>query len=90
MSLLVYSVVRRHMKRTSPNAFTVFGGSIEVPVKLTLAQGESVIGWYRNPAPWEHSLIVFSSEAFYVADGEHVDRIALSDIVQLRNSEIKD
>jgi hypothetical protein len=69
------------MKRTSPNAFTVFDGTVELPVKLPLGPNESVVGWYRNPAPWEHCLIIFTSEAFYLVDDERVDRIALGDIV---------
>lgn len=81
MALVVYSLVRRHMKRTSPNAFTVFDGSNELPLKLSLAPDESVIGWYRNPPPWEHDLIIFTSKAFYVASGERIERIALSDVV---------
>jgi hypothetical protein len=81
MGVLVYSVVRRHMKHTSPGAFTRFDGSTEVPAELSLAPGETIVGWYRNPVPWQHCLIVFTSEAFYVVDGERTDRIAVSDIV---------
>jgi hypothetical protein len=89
MALLVYSLVRRHMKRTSPNAFTVFDGWAELPAKLKLAPDESVIGWYRNPPPWEHSLIIFTSAAFYVVDGQHIERIALSDVVDYETPKSK-
>src|SRR5437868_5683280 len=81
MAVLVYSVVRRHMKHTSPGAFTVFDGTREPPVQLALASNEAIVGWYQNPPPWEHSLLVFTSEAFYVVDDERIDRIAIRDIV---------
>ena len=44
MALLVHSLVKRHMKHTSPNAFTVFDGTVEPPVKLSLASDEFVVG----------------------------------------------
>ncbi|HEY2404516.1 MAG TPA: hypothetical protein VGI10_00830 [Polyangiaceae bacterium] len=69
------------MKLTSPGAFTRIEDDAHVPVELSLAPNESVIGWYRNPAPWQHCLIVFTSEAFYVVDGERTDRIFIGDIV---------
>jgi hypothetical protein len=69
------------MKRTSPGAFTVFDGTVEPPVKSSLAPNETVIGWYRNPPPWEHYVILFTSEAFYLVGGEHVERIPISDIL---------
>lgn len=69
------------MKHTSPNAFTVFDGTVEPPVELSLAPDESIIGWYRNPPPWEHDVIVFTSKAIYLIDDERVDRIALSDVM---------
>ncbi len=51
MALLTYPVVRRHMKGTS--GFTLCDEANDAPVNLSLTEGESVIGWYRNPAPWE-------------------------------------
>ena len=81
MAALVYSIVRRHMKRTSPGAFTDQQAGGEVPTKLSLAADETIVGWYRNPAPWQQNLIIFTSEAFYVVDGERTDRIAIADIV---------
>jgi hypothetical protein len=81
MNVLVYSVVRRHMKRTSPGAFTRLEGGAAVPVELSPNPGETIIGWYRNPAPWQESLVVFTSEAFYVVEAGHTDRIAVADIV---------
>lgn len=81
MAIPVYSVVRRHMKRTSPGAFTVYDGTVESPVNLALAPSESIIGWYRNPPPWDDCVIVFTPEAFYLADSGRVDRIPISDII---------
>ena len=65
MAVLVYSVVNRHMKRTSPGAFTRFAGAARVPADVKLVPGETIVGWYRNPSPWEQCLIVFTSHAFY-------------------------
>jgi hypothetical protein len=48
-----------------------------------------VIGWYRNPPPWEHNVIVFTSRAFYVTDGENIERIALSDVVDYETPKSK-
>ena len=81
MAVLVYSIVRRHMKRAAPGAFTVFSENEDPPVKLSLAPEESLIGWYRNPPPWEHYLVVFTSEALYLVDGEQVERLAIKNII---------
>ena len=80
MAVLVYSVVRRHMKKTSPGAFTVADATMETPAKLALGPGESVIGWYRNPPPWEQQVIVFTSEAFYLVDDGQVERLPITDL----------
>lgn len=81
MTLLVYSLVRRHMKRTSPNAFTEFDGKAEPPAELLLAADETIIGWYRNPRPWEECLVIFTSEAFYVVNQGRIERLGLSEVV---------
>ena len=81
MPVLVYSVVRRHMKRTSPGAFTRYEEAGAPPLEVALSPGETVVGWYRNPTPWEDALIIFTSEAFYVVDGGRVDRVAVADII---------
>jgi hypothetical protein len=77
------------MKRTSPNAFTVYGCAGELPARLSLAPDESVIGWYRNPSPWEHNLIIFTSAALYLVDDERVERVALEDIVDYETPKSK-
>jgi hypothetical protein len=81
MGVLVYSVVRRHMKRTSPGAFTRYEEGAVLPMKVTPGPGETIVGWYRNPAPWQDAFIVFTSEALYVVDSDRIDRIAVADIV---------
>jgi hypothetical protein len=87
--VLVYSVVRRHMKKTSGHAFTVFDGVGPLPVELSLHPEEVVVGWYRNPPPWERYWIVFTSEAIYLVDEGQVDRIAVEDIVGYESPESK-
>lgn len=81
MAVLVYSVVRRHMKRTSPGAFTRSEDGAAPPVELSLSPDDTVVGWYRNPAPWQESFVVFTSQAFYVVENGRTDRIAVADIV---------
>ena len=89
MTWITSSVVRRHMKRTSPGAFTPSDHKEQLPVALSLTNDESVIGWYRNPPPWETCLIVFTSEAFYIIDAEHVDRVTWDSLVGYENPESK-
>jgi hypothetical protein len=81
MPVLVYSVVRRHMKRTG--RFVVFdtGCPIPTPVHVSMLPGETMVGWYRNPPPWENCWVVFTSEAIYMVDETRVERLALSEIV---------
>lgn len=81
MGVLVYSVVRRHMKHTSPGAFTRYQDGDVLPVEVTRGPGETFVGWYRNPAPWQDAFIVFTSESLYVIDGDRMGRIPLADIV---------
>lgn len=40
-----------------------------------------MVGWYRNPAPWEQYLIVFTSEALYLVDEGRIDRVPIRDLV---------
>ena len=42
MAVLVYPVVRRHMKQTSPGAFTILEDAGELPVTVPLTPGERV------------------------------------------------
>ena len=79
--MVIASIVRRHMKRTSEGSFTLLGGSTEVPVRLQLDSDEVVIGWYRNPSPWEDTVIVFTSHALHLAERERVDRLPIIEMV---------
>jgi hypothetical protein len=81
MAAIFYSLVRRHMKLTSPGAFTRAEAGTSLPVEIQLEAGESVVGWYQNPPPREGTLIVFSTEAIYVASGSAVKRIVADEIV---------
>lgn len=90
MALVVYSVVRRHMKLTSERSFTVSDGTSDVPARLPLTPDESVIGWYRNPEPWSTNLVVFTSHCIYIVDVERIDQIPIKDIVGYETPKMKD
>jgi len=79
MVLALYSVVRRHMKRTG--RYFEPGGEAKPPDLPGSDPGESLIGWYRNPEPWTDSVIVFTDKAIYSVEGGQVVRIAVADIV---------
>jgi hypothetical protein len=89
MAVLVYSVVRRHMKRTSPGAFTSFEPGPTVGGEPPLRPAEPVIGWYQNPHPWQDSFVIFTSEALYVVEAGRSDRIAIADIIGYEDPETK-
>ncbi|HRG95413.1 MAG TPA: hypothetical protein PLR99_04125 [Polyangiaceae bacterium] len=88
MALLTYSLVRRHMKETS--GFRPCDEGNSPPLALALAAGESAIGWYRNPAPWEGSILVFTSSAIWVVEGDAAERVALKDILGYESPGTKD
>lgn len=90
MSGIFYSLVRRHMKLTSPEAFTKAEPDTVMPVDLQLAPTESVVGWYRNPLPWDTTLIVFTTEGFYLCDPEGTQRVMAKDIVDYQRPESKE
>jgi hypothetical protein len=39
------------------------------------------VGWYRNPPPWEETIVLFTSDAFYICDESGVDRVALAGLL---------
>jgi hypothetical protein len=78
---LVESLVRRHMKLTSEGSFTRYPSDKPVPPHGELPADESLLGWYRNPAPWEDSVIMFTTRALIFVNGESHDRVPLEDIV---------
>jgi hypothetical protein len=81
IAVLVYSVVRRYMKRTSPGAFTALEGVSEVPSSVALAPGETAIGLYKNPSPWSDASILFTSNALYLLNSENIERLDVDDII---------
>jgi hypothetical protein len=79
MALVLYSVVRRHMKQTG--RYIEVGGDETPPAVSTLEEGESLFGWYRNPAPSSDAVIAFSDRAIYSIEGATVVRIPLTTII---------
>src|SRR5262249_39927842 len=80
MSLNTPSLVRRHMKR-SPT-FIPCDDLASLPLPLSLAPGEVLVGWYRNPPPWQTTIIIFTSLAVYVAEDGCLTRTALDEIIE--------
>lgn len=80
MSLNTTSLIRRHMKR-SPT-FIACDDLTSLPLPLSLDAGEALVGWYRNPPPWESTIVIFTSLAVYVAESESITRTALEAIVE--------
>ena len=78
MAVLVYSVVKRHMKRSS--AFVV-AGDAEPPHSISTSPSERLIGWYQNPPPWENYFIFFTSEAIHLVGKACIERVPLEAIV---------
>jgi hypothetical protein len=79
MALVLYSVIRRHMKATG-RYFELKDGRA-CPVLASLPSGEDLLGWYENPAPWEESFIAFTDRAIYGIERGDVVRIDLADLV---------
>jgi hypothetical protein len=52
-----------------------------LPLPLSLDPGEVLVGWYRNPPPWEATIVIFTSLAVYVAEDGRLTRTALEAIV---------
>ena len=79
MSLVMTSLVRRHMKHASAFMFR----SEEHAAPLTFDAGkEIVVGWYENPKPWERTRIIFTDGAIYVCEATTQRRIGFDDIVE--------
>ncbi len=73
------SVVRRHMRKTE--RFREAATVDELPVSVPLARGESLIGWYSNPSPWDKCFVVFTDKAIYSVEDGSCIRIDLNDVV---------
>jgi hypothetical protein len=81
VALVFYSVVRRYMKHTP--RFTRVDEQNPLPFELALVEGESVVGWYRNPPPHEESVLVFTSTAIWIGEAGAFERIDIRDIVSV-------
>ena len=78
MTLAMTSLIRRHMKHAS--AF--IRRREEHPAPFTVDVGtDSVVGWYENPKPREHTRIVFTDGAIYVCEAATQRRIGFDEIV---------
>jgi hypothetical protein len=79
MGLVLYSIIRRYMK---PGArYIEAGKGAEPPIVPDMDPGESLIGWYQNPEPWETCRVVLTDKAIYSVDKEGISRIALDGII---------
>ena len=88
MTLLFDSVVRRHMKDTS--GFVLYADGAALPVALTLEGNEKLIGWYRNPAPWHDSVLLFTTNAIWTFDGNAAERLPLREIAGYESPQSKE
>lgn len=68
------------MKRTSPGSFTTAVEQSMLPQGV-VQSGESLVGIYRNPPPWEHTLIAFTDKSICIIDSENCERIPIEDII---------
>ncbi|WP_257457575.1 hypothetical protein [Archangium lipolyticum] len=79
MALMIAALIRRNMKEST--AFKVSDGHSAAPLSMELPAGESLVGWYKNPPPWEESLVAFTDKAIYALEKQQIVRIALDDII---------
>jgi hypothetical protein len=67
------------MKRTG--RYFELGGKAEAPIIPDIPLGEGLLGWYRNPEPWDACTIIFTDKAIYSVDDGQIVRIAIADII---------
>jgi hypothetical protein len=79
VALVLYSVIRRHMKATG--RYVEAKAGVQCPVADYTRPGEELLGWYQNPEPWHASFIVFTDKAIYSVEGLEIVRIGLTDLV---------
>lgn len=70
------SIVRRHMKRTG--RFITFEEAQTAPVAMPAE--ERIIGWYKNPPPWENELVLFTWSAIWISDGFRLVRLPIDEL----------
>lgn len=78
MALLVAALIRRHLKHSS--AFTAHKDGSTEPSLANMKPGESLVGWYHNPAPWENASVAFTDKAIYTIEDRQTVRTAFEDI----------
>lgn len=75
------------MKNSS--AFTTASLEAPLPLGLRLRPDEVVVGWYRNPPPWEDSWVVFTTKAIIYLENERLTYLAIEDIIGYEPPESK-
>lgn len=75
----IYSMVRRHMKRTA--TFFVPGG--ERPAPAGLANEPGLVGWYENPTPWDSVIIAFTNDAFIIIEGDSKSHVPWDTVIDV-------
>ena len=79
MPLVLYSVIRRHMKATG--RYLEPSKGVECPVGAKISGDERLLGWYQNPEPWQNCFIAFTDKAIYNVEPREVVRLDLRNIV---------
>ncbi|MFO0761257.1 MAG: hypothetical protein U0359_32560 [Byssovorax sp.] len=77
MALLMPSVIRHYLKHAESY---VSQGTIPLPIDLD-AEGEEIVGWYRNPPPFEDDYVAFTTVGIYARAGGVWTRLPFDDIV---------
>jgi hypothetical protein len=75
------SLVRRYMKFTANyHAMDEEGLQEGIPIP-DLEEGESLLGWYQNPAPHQEHVLFFTSTSIIARDPNQTTRVRAEDIV---------
>lgn len=86
MALLMYSVIRRHLKSAERY---VRIESDPIPIEFD-SQGEEVVGWYQNPPPFEDEYVVFTTAAVHARSPAGWVRVSFDEIVGYEAPESKE
>ncbi len=78
MALMLYSILRRNLKNTG--RYFEPSQESEQPRPDGLDEDEVLLGWYRNPEPWENCVLVFTDRAIYSVEPAKSFRLMLNDI----------
>ncbi|XXT14322.1 hypothetical protein WME94_29145 [Sorangium sp. So ce429] len=77
MALIMSSVIGRHLKHAE--AYVCMEGEA-LPVEFD-CKGEDVVGWYRNPPPFENDYVVFTTVAVHAWSANGWIRVPFDEIV---------